>query len=264
LSGIILNSNISSATRFAVSDTSNANNLGITCTFYLAMLMLLYIKNIKRFQLIDFMLAFLVLTIGVYTQSRSFLIGLAIVFIMWTLFAPKRKQAKKTIFILFALLLGSITVWFLITHTNSDLSQTIISAWNRIINPRQGDITGGRIDIWPEYINIFIKEPLVFWLGSGTYTNLGLTMMAHNAIIEIIADFGIIGLLMFTFYYIKALSIVCKNCIGGKKKEWINFTPLFVYVACSMFTHSYLSLNMTLMLFLSIILIKLNLRLNEY
>lgn len=60
----------------------------------------------------------------------------------------------------------------------------------------RGDITNGRTDLWLEYLVFFTENPSLFLFGMGNPMHYGFDNVAHNFIIEGIASYGIIGVLL--------------------------------------------------------------------
>ena len=55
------------------------------------------------------------------------------------------------------------------------------------------DVSNGRFDIWNQYINTFNNNPILWFIGIGDFKKHGIEMMAHNFLIEDIANYGIVG-----------------------------------------------------------------------
>ena len=263
--GLIINATISIAIspdsimagyKFSMSDNSNRNALAIICVSALSNLVILW-KN-KYVQLDRYwpVMALLITIVGIFTQSRTFMLGLGIV-IIWLLVPSKgmniNKNIKYYLMLVFFILLG----YFIIT--SSDIISNIFNnAWNRIVAPKNDDILNGRATNWNNYMAVLRENNYVLLFGAGTYTNVGLSAMAHNMWLEILVSYGVVGTIIIVLYYFTAIRIlVSKIKTKFSFSGFYNFLPFIMVFACGWTSHTFMSINNTLQIFLSITLLYL-------
>lgn len=105
---------------------------------------------------------------------------------------------------------GGIGVLLLITLMNLFITQNDLSILDRLSNI-QDDGGSGRDIVWAYTWRMITEEPNVFPLlfGHGfnaVYSDSMLGLSAHNDFLEIIYDYGLIGLLLYLALYVQLFS----------------------------------------------------------
>jgi hypothetical protein len=148
--------------------------------FAIDLLLLLLILSWKK--------SFPLVVLGFLTKSRTFVIGLTLVFL-------RRFKAKAL---------------FLVPIIFVSLLALFPDIFDRILNPRQGDISGDRVTIWAYYISYLLMNPEVFFLGGNILEIVSrspIQQVPHNLILEGIINYGLIG--FFTlFVHLKTLGVL--------------------------------------------------------
>ncbi|WP_438296702.1 O-antigen ligase family protein [Sporosarcina sp. FA15] len=238
--------------RFDPGGDNNSNIFGTMLSFAIANLLVITLLN-KKFSLTVSIFIMLLLTFGFMTQSRSFMLATSITFLYIVIVSLTNNKLNKkylyaTIFIILC------TMVYMILNQDTILSKIFNSTMDRIINPRGDDISGGRLEIWTNYLDIlFSNNTYLFW-GMGDYKSYGLTVVAHNAFIEVVVSWGVIGLLIIISLFIYVwynLSRIWLNK-GHIKNGLVAYAPLVVVIITSMTGHSLLGIGVIVQIFISI------------
>ena len=142
---------------------------------------------------------FSLLIFGLITGSRNFIFNfILIVFLIIFLSRKNKKNLKILLSIIFLVLI----IYFLPVPFIQDFKDIL---FDRILNPKDGDISGGRILLWTEYIKYTFKSPdrILFGIGSNDYhIRSGVGNVAHNIVLGSIVSQGVFGFtLMMLLYY---------------------------------------------------------------
>lgn len=153
--------------------------------------------------------------IGFFTFSKSFVILIAVIFVLY-IFTRTKAPIK---ILLVALLVGGCL--FCIEKFTSLKIISLISArfaYSDTVN----DLTTGRASLWIEYLNYIFNDVRCFLVGEG-FNALSLEKAAHNTYIEFIYHFGLIGASAWLVYF-----VWCKRAIDrlGKRKASLNATAI--------------------------------------
>lgn len=249
-------SSLGDVERLTVGNESGQNVLGITCSFAADVLLLdMYKKGISGSSL--FMMIAMCI-IGVMTGSRSFLLSFLIGFfciIASALTSLSSKKILRMAAVLIAFLILALFVLEFIPATR----EFLINLIDRIVNPRNGDISNDRFNIWVDYFEAFRDNADVLLFGTSMLSNFGLEIVAHNFVLEQIASYGIIGSLFVFSAYCCAFRDMEEGQIFKTqtmvRRTIADFSPLLVLLSASFFSHTLLGIPQTTMLFISIVLI---------
>ena len=163
---------------------------------------ILVLINKSKIKLSFLMTLFLLLmTCGLLSVSKSFLLSIIILLFLWILCCLKEKNGRnKILFSLFVLtIIGSI-VFLLKDHFS------VFGEYQRRFVSGEGisSLTTGRSDLWMKYFRYIFDNPLVLLLGMGLSSTLeGVSKGSHNTLIQCFYQFGLIGttiLLSIIFY----------------------------------------------------------------
>lgn len=152
---------------------------------------------------------------GLMTGSRNFIaimIFIVAVVIFDLLFTSNRNKKK-----LILLMTVMAILIFLPIPILEDYKIYIVQ---KIINPINGDISSGRIDIWGFYVKLIFSNISIFLFGIGIdnyHLRLGFESVAHNGIIASITTLGLIGTLCIIIPYVKIYK-VGKVSSSGKRR----------------------------------------------
>ncbi|TON81876.1 O-antigen ligase family protein, partial [Vibrio parahaemolyticus] len=150
---------------------------------------------------------FSIFIIGVLSQSRGFLLGIVLVVFYTLLSSFNIRNIKTVIFV------SLVSTLFLIIVINY-LPETYQSFSERILNPKGGDVSNGRLELWIEYLSFVLDDILIFIFGFGSNdvaVRVGLDQVAHNYIIETLVSYGVLGtFVIFLIYVFSILDVTRK------------------------------------------------------
>lgn len=159
-----------------------------------------------RMNFIKLMTICFLVVVGLFTFSKSYVILLGIIVII---FALKNKKMLKTMFIV---LIGGSCLLLAEKYSNLSLLSLIEARFSSANGVN--DLTTGRTEIWTEYIRyIFGNAKCLFW-GDG-FNTFSLRKAAHNTYIDFIYRFGIVGTILWWRYFALSNSYIKK--VNGKK-----------------------------------------------
>lgn len=128
----------------------------------------------------------------------------------------------KTVIIQFGVLAGITGVMIFMPNAVNRMTRDLF----------EGDISSGRMDIWIDYMNVFIEHPFVPFFGVGLQDYqlkmselYGITsMLLHNVVLEVIVSWGIIGMVILAFL----LKFLISECRGEREEKtpFVSFIPL--------------------------------------
>ena len=216
----------------------NPNTLGVICV--LSTTALLQLRTIKREKRGDIFLIIVLLLIGILTQSRTFLICLAAMFLM-LVFAQKGTIMSKIRFLLGVAAALVVVLVFL----NLFIPDLLEAFYQRFL---VADITTGRMDLLEIYNNYILSNTKVLFYGLGMHdlgTELTVVLRlakvcSHNFIQEIILAWGVPGLLCMAYLLGYMVWRSRKFC---RQQTLLNFIPLLILllksIAGQMITSGY-------------------------
>jgi hypothetical protein len=169
----------------------------------------------------------LIVAFGVQTVSKSFLLLLVALCLLFMISLLQNKKHKE-----FVIVFGCLAVLVFFVATNQ------IGVFDNLINRigesfNAGDLTTNRANIWNRYMDYFKENPLSLWFGKGVGASV-LGVVPHNTYIDFLYFYGILGTSIFIFVFGLSLGSLRKN-----KKSIVNFIPL-VCVLVNFFFLSYL------------------------
>ena len=194
--------------------STNANTIG----FYalLSVSICLYFLKTTKLKLSIIALLLLNGVIGLFSLSRSYLLFLLIVLFLFLL-TEKKLNFNRLIF-----MIGSIFILgclFYLLNTKTDIFSAYLERF------LDSDVTTGnkRTEIMMEYFNWLFNRPLRLLFGTGVHNHLETTglVATHNGIQQIMVCYGVIGLVIFAFVFIKAFYFAKKG-----RCEFVTYLPL--------------------------------------
>ena len=145
---------------------------------------------------------------------------------------------KKKWYISLILILGAILVFFALLQLPifSVFKQRIYDFFKYLFSKDSHDdfSTASRFYMVLEGLVLFIKRPIIGWGINGFTIRSSFGMYAHNTIIDILANFGLISLIFFLYPLVKAFP----KSLNKEKKGDINICILsfYIIIAIGLFT----------------------------
>ena len=245
---ILLNNNLG---RFEVVN-NDANMLSVEVAFLLSAFCVLFFRFNMLSQKKFITIAIILSIICVLCGSRTGLILLAIVLLTTVIFNI-RKFSKM---FLFAVILLIALIIFLISPLGRDVVSVLVYRSKALAS--QGNILNGRETIWNSYISIFEENKYLWLLGMGSYSYYGLTYMAHNFLLEDIALYGILGVMILYGAYIMIFKKVINNMLyemGRSKTYLYALVPFIIPIIGGITLHGLTNIPNTVMLFWGAVII---------
>lgn len=243
---LVASSGSSGVSRFRIGE-NGGNVLGIECGILAVCLLVMLLQGLGNiFWMCIELIA--VLFIGLMTASKSFLLALligGIWILLFIIYKSTTKQMRIVMFGIFGLAVGFILLFAMGGAFYSYCAQML----HRIINPTRGDISNGRIAIWTQYFEVFQNHPQYFWFGNLNYLLFGIEWVAHNMIIEQIAEYGIIGSVILVYLYVRVFKELNRTNQCRYKMLAMTAAPLIAFLVVSMASHTLLGFPQTLLLF---------------
>ena len=196
---------------------------GLTVFIIVSMFICLVAFNSKHLNIIEFYIYEIMLTVfGLLTLSKSCMILLVLFWGYLFLFKSQMKFIHK----IFVLFIGIIALYF-ISKFMSDTITELIARFTSASSSKT--LTTGRTDLWMMYLD---EMNFRIWLfGKGINADLPNGRAAHNTLIQIIYNIGIVGLVIWSGLFIEQNKLACyKN--RGSKRLWI---PIFALIVTMFF-----------------------------
>lgn len=119
------------------------------------------------------------------------------------------------------------------------------------------DVSNGRFELWNQYISALCSSPTSLFFGLGDYTKYGIEYQAHNFIIEDLAGYGVIGVLILypTYFAIyRRQFLAFKHFFVTKHRYGIfRLLPLVTPLFGSLTLHGLTSVMCTTMIYLGVL-----------
>ena len=120
-----------------------------------------------------------------------------------------------------------------------------------------GDVSNGRFEIWSDYLNMILQKPL-FGFGADSLQTLDDARSAHNSYLQITAELGIIGVILFFLPFVYGLLVGHKSrrkiqTNERRKTAMLTFSmfwQLFVFII-ALFESTFSTENVVFMLFVT-------------
>lgn len=198
---------------------NNPNMMGNTFAFAIGGLFLLFnFYNLRLKEKAGILLLIgMFITLGVISGSRAFFLAVVALWGGYFLVNISSPKQWKGLAVLFAVAFGIVCVAHI--FPNTFLGQIWQNALERIFNPRGGDISGGRFDLWSEYWDIYTSSVYnIFWGASEDRRMLAMDLLPHNAFLTLLVNWGIFGVSLWIiaiFSLFRALYIQLKGIYGN-------------------------------------------------
>lgn len=153
--------------------------------------MLLLIKKSKLNLWLQYTILMLLIVAGMIAVSKSFVISLLILLLIWMISLLIEKGELSTMIRNFALFLI-----FSFVLLSTDIAKEYVAdimARFEVVDSTQ-TLTTGRNLLWLEYVNYFIDNPIELLIGKGfTSVFLGVHKGSHNTLIQCLYQLGTLG-----------------------------------------------------------------------
>lgn len=179
----------------------NPNNNALIFLFYFCwFLWSMFDEKIKKIKYFQWIFLFLSITAIILCQSRTALVIIIVIPIIYFIFY------HKPIKYLICILLGTAFIFFILSITNkysiiyfSDFFKNIVESGENIVSTNQS--VRGRLDVWKFLIDMWKEKPI---FGYGPYKNFfySYTIYSENEYILYLWRYGIIGIILYIFWYL--------------------------------------------------------------
>ncbi len=253
--GLLFGANIivGSSVRLTTGGTSDANITALNYSLALSNLfVLMVIKRKYSFKLIAAIS--LILIFGLLTQSRSFVLTVLLCLLFFFIYSWKSRRIRKIL--RYVALLLIILVFAIIIFPEGLLGRIFYGVWVRIIQPRSGDISNSRFDLWRLYLDYLKANIKQLLFGMDVTTKQFADQFfsaAHNGLIEVIISWGVFGALLILSMFASAYRLLKRklDIRWSKKISNFGYLPITVLIITNMVGHSFLSMIFVLNLFVS-------------
>jgi hypothetical protein len=216
--------------RFGIGNTAvrnfgvnyNANQLGFICNLSISGLLQLILS--KKHNKADYLLIVVLILFGIITMSRTFLVCLALLFMMFVCMGNEKASVKfKRIF---SVVLILVLIAFFVYLFMPDVFNSFVKRFF------EEDISNGRIELFLFYNEHLLSDIryLFFGVGIQNFTRSLANIygyvnnVCHNGIQEILVCWGIPGLFMMASF----LAAMIFNRKWDFKRRNLNYIPLIL------------------------------------
>lgn len=173
----------------------------------------------RRFWVLDSFLLVYFVFFGLLTNSRAFLLCLALSAVFHILYLFKNSIAKALVIMVVVLIIFAI----LGATVFSDVLENILKRF------AEDDVTGGRGDLFGRVNDALFSNLAIFFFGTGLQATGALAGIEapHNAIQETLLCWGVVGLVIVAAFIV----IVIKNArkIAAQKIPLVYYSPFIMY-----------------------------------
>lgn len=166
----------------------------------ICMMLFIFIQQ-KRIGVGYWLVIGMLLVFGAQTLSKSYFLMLAVILGLYIIIAIKQRDSN----VLLGFLLGFAVLLGLFLNGRLTALNSILLRFSS-----EYDLTTGRTEIWKEYIETLISNPLKLTVGFGIGSSP--KQMAHNTFLELLYHYGIIGSIVFAFGVKYAIKGRIRHC----------------------------------------------------
>lgn len=160
---------------------------------------LFYIKNFNQHKLILLINITILQIFALLGGSKTYIIAF---FMLYFLFVFLFFKESKFFIYLFSMSLIFVFGALIVMASVPALSKTLTRLL--LFDNRTGfleSITSNRASIWREYFTEITKNPLTFLIGHGTQSQRLYGADYHNSYIELLWEYGVVGLFFWCYYF---------------------------------------------------------------
>ena len=201
--------------------SADPNMLGQSCSLAISLcLMLIFSEGIRIKYIIPLIICLLG---GTLTISKTFLLSLVLIFVLFLFGASERGNVAKTFFKKCCLLILVGLLAYLVYRLNPSYIGNLLSRVD------SSDITTGRVNNALTYIEALSKNTLGLFFGVGIQNvgpKIGFTGSPHASVVEMIVCWGIIGTILISGMLMYATYWHAKQ---SRNSCFLNFIPILVF-----------------------------------
>nr|WP_315293749.1 O-antigen ligase family protein [Mammaliicoccus lentus] len=217
----------------------NPNTIGKYSALIVSSFLILYSFKKIKMNFSNFLMLIYVIFIGFLTLSRAFLLVTIIILLFYIISNFNKKNIVTNMLLFISLIIG-----FLIIFANSNLRSSL---YNRIFET--DDISGSRILIYNQYIEVIKEQTSIFLFGTGmqdylfkfTKYNNEIYQATHNLFLEIISIWGILGFIILAIYTLILISESNFIKIKNRQKQLLIILPLLTIIISAQFGQYFIS-----------------------
>lgn len=254
LVGLVFNFNyLDRFYRFTAGVNNDPNIYGSILSFSFANLMILVFSGRLEKEKWHIPSLVLVIMFGLLTQSRAFILTCLIILLFYFSF---QKSIKNKVKIIMLGLTAFLVLFIVYTQfPDSALSKIMYTTYNRFANPRNNDISGGRINLWMMYIGFLTNNIEYLFLGIGSsFRDFGFSSVAHNMLIDTFVIYGAIGFIFICMLYFLLWKRVAKDNIYKRIKfrnRIIFITPLLAMMVSNSTLYDFFGIGFIIQVLIS-------------
>ena len=168
-------------------------------------------------------LAVFLIYCGFLGVSKSFFV-ITVALVLFWLIALMLQKGKVTIKITILLTLSVGVVFLLASTIFTDQVAMLLMRLSQ--GNSFSDFTTGRTELWGKYLHAFFEDPKLLLFGKGLSPTLVNGRSAHNIVIQVVYQFGLVGLLLLGAW------IVCyvRTLLYNIPIKWKHFSQMAVLV----------------------------------
>ena len=228
---------------------NDPNMISVEVAFVLSYLSVAFFTRRQIPNMVYLVMAFVLGVISLMCGSRMGM--LLYVFIIIASIMLNTRHVGKSLLLL--IVLGIAGAAFLL----SPMGQTMIEVFTlRMELLEQADnLSNGRFEIWEQYFSVLNSNDLYWLFGLGSYEDYGLEEMAHNFLIEDVASYGIIGVIILYSTYIEIYRRQYRHSFRTRpfKPTLYYKIPFLVPLIGSLTLHGLGSIMVTTMLYIGVL-----------
>lgn len=234
--------------RFTIAG-NDSNMISIEIAFVIAYLSVAYFT---RKQISNIAYLGIACALGLMSMMCSSRMGILLyIFVIIVSLSLNARRVGKTMMMI--VVLGVAGVSFLLLPFGQSLIDGLLLRMEVLENA--ADISNGRFEIWNEYFAVLNSNQLYWLFGLGSYADKGLENMAHNFLLEDIAAYGIIGVILLysTYVSIYRKQYRLSHIVNPFRWSLYYSMPFFVPIIGSLTLHGLGSIMITTMLYLGVL-----------
>ena len=245
---ISLNQSKSDSLRAAV-EGNDPNILAIECAFVIIYLCVYY-YNVKSFSKLLLLGCIGVLSIIILlTGSRMGIFLLLFVIVVTVLLNFNQIERSS----LFVIVFGISLIVFLFSASGQAVIDYFILRNEYLA--RADNFSNNRFDLWAQYFSVFNSDITLWFIGLGDFNAYGIDEQAHNFLLEDIASYGLIGvsLLYYTYIKIYVKQFRIARVLNRSKMHLFTIVPFLVPIIGGLTLHGLTNIINSTMLFLGVL-----------
>lgn len=229
---------------------NDPNILAVEAAFVFVYICIAFVKSNFLSSLVFSIMAIVLCLICVLCGSRMGLLLFAIIILLTI--ALNANSSRKVFLMAIVIVIGAVL--FLQSNLGQDLLNAFVMRMEMLES--NDNVSNGRFELWNQYYKALNSSPTSWLFGLGDYTKYGIEDQAHNFLIEDLASYGIIGLLILYPTYIGIYKRQYKTSIkycGSSRLNLYRLMPLMTPIIGGVTLHGLFSIMDTTMLYLGVL-----------